>query len=377
MSATLLPFTVLPYGAVRWEDLSQTVCSAHVTTKRLNVERKMNRIGTLALACSLSLAAAPSALAHHSAAAFDTQQEVKATGTVTEYRYRNPHVYITLQVKKADGSTVALEVEVGAASVLNGLGFNRDSVAIGDVVTIVGNPGRRNPDTLMLGRELHKRDGTYYPLNIASRSVYAAKNEVATSIAGTWFSPRTEFTAFNGAVKEWPLTDKGKAALATVDPKATTQKDCIPVGAPGLMFYPVANTVTVQRDRVVMKVDWMDSERFIFLDGRQHPPAGNTFLHGHSVGRWEGDTLVVETTNFRDHPMGLTTTFPSSSRKRLTERFRLGQDRRSLSYSGVIEDPVYLARPVEWSGRWEYRPNMPHSNEKCDLDVARKFLSDF
>jgi hypothetical protein len=38
---------------------------------------------------------------------------------------------------------------------------------------------------------------------------------------------------------------------------------------------------------------------------------------------------------------------------------------------------VYLSRPVEWSGQWQYRPNMPHSNEKCDLEVARKFLRDF
>jgi hypothetical protein len=138
----------------------------------------------------------------------------------------------------------------------------------------------------------------------------------------------------------------------------------------------VANTISVQRDRVVMKVDWLDSERIIYLDGRKHPPASETFLHGHSVGRWEGDTLIVETTNFKEHPMGLSTSLPSSTRKRLTERFGLAQDRKSLIYSGVIEDPVYLTRPVEWSGQWLYRPNMPHSNEKCDIEVARKFLRD-
>lgn len=337
----------------------------------------MNSIANFGLAGLLTLAVVPPLLAHHSAAAFDTQRQVKVTGTVTEYRYRNPHIYITLQVKKADGSTAAMEVEVGAASVLNGVGFTRDAVAVGDVVTIVGNPGRRDPDKLVLGRELYKRDGTYYPLNIASRSVYAAGNDVATSIAGTWFPPLSEFGAFNGSVKSWPLTDKGRAALASVDPKATTQKDCIPVGAPSLMFYPVANTIAIQGDRVVMRVDWMDTERTIFLDGRRHPPASETFLHGHSVGRWEGDTLVAETTNFRDHPMGLTPAFPSSTRKRLTERFRVAPDGRRLNYSGVIEDPEYLVRPVEWSGYWLYRPNMRHSNEKCDVEVARKFLSDF
>jgi hypothetical protein len=257
------------------------------------------------------------------------------------------------------------------------LGFNRNSIAVGDVVTVVGNPARAKPDRLMLGRDLYKSDGTYYPLNIGSRSVYKDANETAASIAGTWFSPRTEFNAFLGGARNWQVTDRGKAGMAKVDPTATTQKDCIPIGAPALMFYPVANTITVQRDRVVMKVDWMDSERIVYLDGRSHPPAGQTFLHGHSVGRWEGDALVVETTNFREHPMGLSTSLPSSTQKRMTERLRLSPDRKSLSYSGMVEDPVYLAKPVEWSGQWQYRPNMPHSNEKCDLEVARKFLGDF
>jgi hypothetical protein len=84
----------------------------------------------------------------------------------------------------------------------------------------------------------------------------------------------------------------------------------------------------------------------------------------------------VETTNFKEHPMGLTMSLPSSTQKRLTERFGLSPDGKSLMYSGVVVDPVYLAKPVEWSGKWEYRPGMPHSNQKCDLEVARRFLRD-
>lgn len=334
----------------------------------------MNRFGRLMLVCSMPVVLAAPALAHHSAAAYDTQKEVRVTGTVVRYRFGNPHVYLTLQVKKDDGSTTTMEVEAGAASVLNGLGFNRNSVTAGDVVTIVGNPDRSKPDGFLLGKDLYKRDGTYVPLNIASRSVYEARNATATSIAGTWFSPRTEFTAFLGGAGRWSLTAKGRAAAASVDPKATTQKDCIPVGAPALMFYPVANTITIQRDRVVMKVDWMEAERIVYLDGRAHPPASQTFLHGHSVGRWEGKALVVETTNFNEHPNGLSMSLPGSAQKRLTERLMLGEDGKSLVYSGVVEDPVYLTQPVQWTGKWEYRPNMRHSNQKCDVEVARKFL---
>jgi hypothetical protein len=333
----------------------------------------MNVIVRSLLAGSMTLALSAAALAHHSAAAYDTQTEVKVTGTVVQYRFANPHVYLTLQVKNADGSTTTTDVEAGAASVLNGLGFTKDSIAVGDVVTVVGNPDRKNAAAL-LGRDLFKRDGTYVPLNIGSRSVYQAKSEVAASIAGTWFSPRTEFTAYIAGAGRWDLTDKGRAAAASVDPRATTQKDCIPVGAPALMFYPVANTITLERDRVVMDVDWMESRRIVYLDGRKHPPASQTFLHGHSVGRWEGSALVVETTNFTEHAMGLSMSVPGSAQRRLTERFVLGEDRKSLLYSGVVEDPVYLAKPAQWSGKWEYRPAMRHSNQKCDIEVARKFL---
>jgi hypothetical protein len=325
--------------------------------------------------CSI-LAAAPPALAHHSAAAYDTQKEVKVSGTVVQYRFANPHVYLTLQVKNEDGTTSMVEIEAGAAAVLNGLGFTRDSIKTGEVVTVVGNPDRSKPQALMLGRDLYKRDGTYVPLNIASRSVLTPRSAAATSIAGTWFSPRSQFTGFLGGAGRWALTDKGRAAAADADERTKNAlKNCIPIGAPALMFYPVATTITVQRDRVLMKIDWMDAERTIYLDGRAHPPASQTSRQGHSVGRWEDKTLVVETTNFSEHPMGLSMSMPASAQKRLTERFALSEDGKSLVYSGRLEDPVYLAKPVDWSGTWEYRPAMKPSNQKCDVGVASKFLA--
>ena len=94
----------------------------------------MKGLGAPGLVCSVWLTlGAAAAVAHHSAAAFDTRQEVKVTGTVTEYTFRNPHIYMVVQVTRADGSSGAMEIEGGAASVLNGLGFRRDSIAIGDV----------------------------------------------------------------------------------------------------------------------------------------------------------------------------------------------------------------------------------------------------
>ena len=340
----------------------------------------MKTVGAVVITCAAVLGIATAALAHHSAAAFDTQKEVKVTGSVTQYRFANPHIYLTIQIKKDDGSTQSIDVEAGAASVLNGLGFNKNSIAVGETVTIVGNPARSNPNALLLGRELYKKDGTYVPLNIASRGVEEAKTSTAataSTIAGTWFAPRSEFGGFLGRTGTWALTDKGKAAAASgAGARNASLTNCVPLGAPALMLYPVANTITVQKDRVVMKIDWMDSERVVYTDGRKHPPASDTFLQGHSVGRFEGTTLVVETTNFKDNAMGLSMALPGSTQKRLTERFALGEDRKSLVYSGVLEDPVYLSQPVQWSSKLEYRPTMVHSNQKCDPEVARRFLSE-
>ena len=330
-------------------------------------------------ACGALVASAAPAAAHHSAAAFDGQKKVSVTGKVVEYRYMNPHIYITLEVTKEDGTKQRMEVEAGAASVLNALGFTKDTLKVGEVVTIAGSPSRREPDKLMLGRDLTKqKDNSYVPLNIASRSIYEVKSDaVATSIAGTWFSPMSEFGAYMGTANKWPRTDQARAVSKQMsDPRATTQKDCIPIGLPAVMFYPVANTITVQKDKVTIKVDWMDTARTVYLDGRKHPAASQQFLHGHSVGRWEGKTLVVETTNFTEHPMGLSTGVPSSPQKKLTERFTLSDDGKTLLYSGTVEDPVYLTQPAQWSGRLQYRPGMPQSNQKCNVEVARRFLKD-
>lgn len=332
---------------------------------------------TLAAALLATLWQVPAA-GHHSPAAFDTGTEATVTGTIVEYSFRNPHVYMTLEVQRPDGSRYRTEVEAGAGSVIGPLGFTRDAVAVGDVVTIVGNPGRRDPEGLLMGRELYRQDGSYLPLHIASRSeLYEDSGATAASIAGTWFPPRNHFYGILGAInEEWPLTEKGQAAKAAALPTSTAQKDCIPLGEPALMFYPVAVTLTLLDDRLEMDIDWLDAERTVWLDGRAHPPASERFQHGHSVGHWEGDTLVIETTNYRENSIGLSMAVPSSTGKRVVERLRLSEDRKHLELDTWVEDPEYLTAPAAYAGEWLYRPSMQHSDERCDLDVARRFLDD-
>jgi hypothetical protein len=228
----------------------------------------------------------------------------------------------------------------------------------------------------VLGRELTKSDGTVLPLNIASRSARPPSTVEAASIAGTWFSPLSSFRAFSASQRDWQLTAEAQAARESYD--GTTQSahaQCIPVTAPMVMVYPVVITVDVSADTVTFNVDWMTTRRVVHLDGRSHPENGERTLNGHSIGHWEGETLVVDTTLFAAHREGLAFGIPSGERKHVVERFSLSEDRTRLDYEAVFEDLDYLTAPATFKAQWEHRPELAPTGLACDLDVARRFLS--
>ena len=91
--------------------------------------------------------------------------------------------------------------------------------------------------------------------------------------------------------------------------------------------------------------EMMPAARVVALDGRAHMSAALRTLHGDSRGRWEGDTMVVETTNF-----GERTAFRGSSEHlKVTERFTL-VDANTIRYQFTVEDPHTWDRP--WSGEY-------------------------
>jgi hypothetical protein len=327
------------------------------------------------LTCLAFAVASPCALAHHSPAQFDTGTEIVLSGVVTRYDWKNPHIYLSIRTEGPGGEPVEQAIEAGSGSVMLPLGLTRDAVRIGEQVTIRANPSRRGTGYIVLGRELVKADGTVLPLFIGSKPSRAAPGEpAAESIAGTWFPPLSGFSAFNGGRRQWQLTEQARAAAARPGEQGA-HANCIPVTAPTLMVYPVASQVEIETGAVRFHIDWMSSERVVHLDGRPHPDPAVPTLHGHSIGHWDGDTLVVDTTQFAAHPDGNALGLPSGPRKHLTERFRLSEDRRHLEYEARLEDPDYLIEPIVHRSSWDYRPDLEPSGAPCELDVARRFLS--
>jgi len=99
------------------------------------------------------------ALAHHSfAAEFDANKSVKLQGTVKKVEWINPHSWITIDVKAADGSVETWEVEAGAPNALFRLGFNKDSLPVGTVIVVDGYLAK-NGSKRANGRDLTFPDG--------------------------------------------------------------------------------------------------------------------------------------------------------------------------------------------------------------------------
>lgn len=334
---------------------------------------------TVILSCSLAgmSVLAPPVTAHHSPAMFDLSGDVTFEGAVTEFDWRNPHVYIELEIVSADGERVLQRVEAGPASNLVAQGMAGDSIRPGDHVVIEAKPNRAGEGRTALGWMLTTADGAMIPLHVRAIMPSSAGVAEAAGIAGTWVPQGTGFASLARAARGWPLTERGRAAVEeTREARIAARSECVPYGPPALMMLPSTTIVEVGDAEVTFTLDVMDTQRVVHLDQREHPAGLEPSLHGHSIGHWEGVTLVVDTVGYAPQPDGFAFDLPSSASKHVVERFTLSADRKHLDYSAVVEDPEYLATTVSQGAQWDYRPVQEPSNLPCDPEVAGRFATD-
>jgi hypothetical protein len=127
---------------------------------------------------------------------------------------------------------------------------------------------------------------------------------------------------------------------------------CKPGGGPVFFNAPGFEIVDVPEERRIylLNIAGAHSWRVIYMDGRPHPAADElrpTYF-GHSLGRWEGDTLVVDTVGFNEKQW-LVGVYPTTDRLHLTERFTRS-DLRTLTYEATVDDPGAYTAP--WSLKW-------------------------
>ena len=102
----------------------------------------MNRVLSFLLIATVAMLTAGSALAHHSFAMFDQSKAVTIEGTVKEFQWTNPHVFIQLLVKSDSGADVEWSIEMTSPEHLARVGWRPGTVKAGDKVSLVVHPMR-------------------------------------------------------------------------------------------------------------------------------------------------------------------------------------------------------------------------------------------
>jgi hypothetical protein len=318
------------------------------------------------------------ALAHHSGAIYDRSQTITVEGTVTRYAWANPHVYIHIEQVTDSGEVVAWAVETYPPAEMRRIGWTGATLQPGDALTVVGNPTRRttnrglSPATIEVGGRT-----LFEPKTMFSRLARAttAPMVAADSLDGTWE------TLVGGSIGRFytgvPVTEAGSRARASYDEATMLPAwDCTPYSAPLLMIDPDFKQIIVAEDIVTIKGGFAPADRTIYMNIATHDGAVPS-LQGHSIGRWEGETLVIDTANFAPHRIGNGYRgTPSGVEKHLIERLALVDGGAKLSYSFELTDPEFLAETVIGNGEWAYRPDLEFIREPCELDNARESRSE-
>ena len=320
------------------------------------------------------VAAAPfgsPAFAHHSQAMFDTSQEILIEGTVHRFDWVNPHMYLIVETTGPDGEPALVEGEGLAITQALVDGLDREALQFGTPVVMRANPNRGGWGKQVRVLDVTTEDGEIHPFY--KESSQSRTLTPADSLSGQWAPSRAGVGAGFGALARFPITPAGRAAQAEMVDDGL----CLVEPVPFLAILDEMRSIEIGDDEVVLHFDNSGDHvvRTIYMDA-EHPADVQPSRHGHSIGRWEGDTLVIDTIAYEPNSSGLGGSVPSSPGKHTVERLALTEARTRLRYEIMVEDPVYLTEPATLAQQWDHRPDLDFSppTEACDDDVAARYI---
>ena len=165
---------------------------------------------------------------------------------------------------------------------------------------------------------------------------------------------------------EQPLTPAGLELLRqhTQQGAFNPTLNCLPDGVPHGDLLPEPFKIIHSSGVIVMLYEVETTFRQIFMDGRKHPPDMSPTWQGYSVGRWEGDTLVIDTTGFNDRGWLDARGTGHSTEMRVQERFRR-RDYGHMDLTVTITDPVVFTKPITFSVVEELLPDTDLLEHYC------------
>ena len=351
--------------------------------------------------------------AHHGFGLFDMNHAAKFEGTLTGIDFVNPHSYVYFDATGSDGAVTKMRCEMRAATVLRRSGWSPEMFIIGKHIVIDGHHHRDDPascyvENLTIGDaptlERYQQLGDHpAPAKRPDRPLRLAGGE--PNISGEWAQeqyllahppggtgpgrlvPKSLLADVNsGKLKPedapdagWrpspvTLTDAGRKASEAVRDLPTSQKPNLTCQITSILldwvFDGPINRITQNKDSITLEYG-RGLKRSVHMGMVRHPANIEPSRAGHSIGHWEGDTLVVDTVGFK--PGIVAGTIPNSGAFHVIERYTLDPVKMRLKREYTAEDPIYFSDKYTGSDT-VLQADAPFEVDKCK-ELAHEYMA--
>jgi Family of unknown function (DUF6152) len=322
-----------------------------------------------------------SALAHHSFSAEFEEKKGEIHGVVLSGRFANPHPRYQVEVTKDDGSKETWELQGSSVTTLSNAGWTENFLQPGDEITVKGSLGRGDSKKMFIEGVTKASGEMYPPVNLVRRDPnavhatpgknygYAKVNAAAPfDISGPWRNTyKFRVTVDDLEPKPTPFTAEGKALFAKTVHHDDYSLRCVAPGLPRIFGAPY--DMEIIDGGVLYEFVYIEhnTPRRIYMDGRVAPADYPDRPMGFSVGHWEGEELVVETTHLLGGWLdGSGLPLKGGAGTRIEERYTFAADRLSLERVMTIHDGYYTQPLVRRraSARDDFMSIVEH--DSCD-----------
>lgn len=353
------------------------------------------------------------ALAHHSFGEFQMNLPLTLSGTMTKMNFINPHSYMEIDAVDASGKKTHMRCEMRAATLLKRSGWSSEMFKVGSHVELDGHPHRTDAHACYIENfkigdapKVNRND------QFQTKAVDTSKRPLKLpdgqpNISGDWAVEQLVLTVppsgGNGSMIPKSLSADFAAGKITAQQVQATQpprpkvvytaegkkaadsfNNRSPKDNPWFACKPTSfirdwtadwpinrfQQKTVGGEKVIdITYGLYNFDRRIHVGMARHPEKLKPSSAGHSIGHWEGNTLVVDTIGFAAGVLSPPTR--SSEQMHIVERFTFDPQKFSLRRDYSVTDPVYLAEPYE-SYDVMYLSDVPFQKAQCK-DMTPEF----
>ena len=339
------------------------------------------------------------AQAHHSfSATFTDQRDTTIEGVVTQFSFRNPHILVYIDVTNDDGSVTGWITEGGSATGFRRQGWSTDTIQPGQLVRVTGDATHDgspmtsfgslaflDPDTRAVvstlgeGGQGGRGENAYQPEIDENFALTLADGK--PNLSSVWSNQGIRTTRPGQFAEDAPLNDAGLALQADFDISTDAQVFCDPVGLIRQIVTPHPAKIEQFDDHVLLTYEEFGGYRKIYFDDRN--AKGINTHYGDSIAHYEGDKLVIETTNLLAN-QATNRGFRLTDQVTVVETYSRADDDEGsiLMLNMIVSDPAHLAKDIEHNmlyrdqGAYQFIENDCQSplRERVEVHPAMNFF---